>query len=303
LTGCAVHPTVACCRALHCFAASTDMRLTAWGVFLRFVSQGQTVGIVANQPMELAGCLDINSSTKVRFFALLLVRWPVFAESSRCAQPDQCCAFEEASYSAICARFVVQAARFVRFCDSFNIPIVTFVDGEERPSLPIVPEFGTVCRISLSAARWLHRVACSLRALPRTAATALLTWFRTPRSFSLCSPRLHARHRSGARRHHPPRREAALCVRGGHGAQAHRHHAKGAAVRLLLSFLGFLLCFVVLLPCGAGASSCIDSVGVCVLPRTLRFPHPSETLSFTPSSIVVCFIRFCLRRRTAARTT
>jgi propionyl-CoA carboxylase beta chain len=46
--------------------------------------EGSTVGIVANQPMVLAGCLDINSSVK--------------------------------------------GARFVRFCDCFNIPIVTFVD-------------------------------------------------------------------------------------------------------------------------------------------------------------------------------
>jgi propionyl-CoA carboxylase beta chain len=45
---------------------------------------GSTVGFVANQPMVLAGCLDINSAIK--------------------------------------------AARFVRFCDAFNIPIVTFVD-------------------------------------------------------------------------------------------------------------------------------------------------------------------------------
>lgn len=45
---------------------------------------GQTVGVVANQPMVLAGCLDIKSSIK--------------------------------------------AARFVRFCDAFHIPIVTFVD-------------------------------------------------------------------------------------------------------------------------------------------------------------------------------
>ncbi len=45
---------------------------------------GSTVGFVANQPMVLAGCLDIDSSRK--------------------------------------------AARFVRFCDCFNIPIVTFVD-------------------------------------------------------------------------------------------------------------------------------------------------------------------------------
>ncbi len=45
---------------------------------------GQPVGIVANQPLVLAGCLDIKSSIK--------------------------------------------AARFVRFCDAFNIPVVTFVD-------------------------------------------------------------------------------------------------------------------------------------------------------------------------------
>src|SRR5574343_489720 len=45
---------------------------------------GHPVGIVANQPLVLAGCLDIKSSIK--------------------------------------------AARFVRFCDSFNIPVVTFVD-------------------------------------------------------------------------------------------------------------------------------------------------------------------------------
>jgi acetyl-CoA carboxylase carboxyltransferase component len=45
---------------------------------------GRTVGIVANQPKALAGCLDINASIK--------------------------------------------AARFVRFLDAFNIPIVTFVD-------------------------------------------------------------------------------------------------------------------------------------------------------------------------------
>ncbi|MBF0306503.1 MAG: acyl-CoA carboxylase subunit beta [Alphaproteobacteria bacterium] len=46
--------------------------------------EGSTVGIVANQPMVLAGCLDIDSSRK--------------------------------------------AARFVRFCDCFNIPVITFVD-------------------------------------------------------------------------------------------------------------------------------------------------------------------------------
>ena len=46
--------------------------------------QGRTVGFVANQPLVLAGCLDIDSGKK--------------------------------------------GGRFVRFCDCFNIPIVTFVD-------------------------------------------------------------------------------------------------------------------------------------------------------------------------------
>jgi propionyl-CoA carboxylase beta chain len=45
---------------------------------------GRSVGIVANQPAHLAGCLDIDSSVK--------------------------------------------GARFVRFCDAFNIPLVTFED-------------------------------------------------------------------------------------------------------------------------------------------------------------------------------
>ena len=45
---------------------------------------GRSVGVVANQPMHFAGCLDINASEK--------------------------------------------AARFIRTCDAFNIPILTFVD-------------------------------------------------------------------------------------------------------------------------------------------------------------------------------
>ncbi|NLZ28896.1 MAG: methylmalonyl-CoA carboxyltransferase [Firmicutes bacterium] len=45
---------------------------------------GQSVGLVANQPLAMAGCLDINSSDKI--------------------------------------------SRFVRFCDCFNIPLITFVD-------------------------------------------------------------------------------------------------------------------------------------------------------------------------------
>ena len=46
--------------------------------------EGHSVGIVANQPMQFAGTLDIDASEK--------------------------------------------AARFVRTCDAFNIPVITFVD-------------------------------------------------------------------------------------------------------------------------------------------------------------------------------
>jgi propionyl-CoA carboxylase beta chain len=62
---------------------------------------GRSIGVVANQPAFLAGCLDINSSVK--------------------------------------------GARFVRFCDAFNIPLVTFEDvpgflpGSEQ-------EFGGIIR-------------------------------------------------------------------------------------------------------------------------------------------------------------
>ena len=69
----------------------------------------------------------------------------------------------------------VKGARFVRFCDAFNIPLVTF---EDVPGLP-------------------------------------------------------ARHAAGVRRHHPPRRQAAVRVCRGHGAQAHRDHAQGLRRRLL----------------------------------------------------------------------
>ena len=46
---------------------------------------GRPIGVVANQPMYLAGALDINSSNK-------------------------------------------GPARFIRFCDAYNIPVVTLVD-------------------------------------------------------------------------------------------------------------------------------------------------------------------------------
>ncbi|MCK7518688.1 MAG: hypothetical protein MZV64_13690 [Ignavibacteriales bacterium] len=44
---------------------------------------------------------------------------------------------------------------------------------------------------------------------------------------------LPAGHGAGVRRHHPPRREAALRLRRGHGAEGDRHHAQGVRRRLL----------------------------------------------------------------------
>ena len=92
--------------------------------------EGTTVGIVANQPLVLAGCLDIDSSRK--------------------------------------------AARFVRFCDSFNIPILTLVG---RARLP-------------------------------------------------------AGNGTGIWRHHQARRQAAVRLRRGHGAQGHADHQEGLWRRL-----------------------------------------------------------------------
>ena len=86
---------------------------------------GHAVGIVGNQPANLAGTLDIDASEK--------------------------------------------AARFVRTCDAFNVPLVTFVDV---PGLP-------------------------------------------------------ARHRPGVRRHHPPRRQAALHVLRVDRAPRAGHHPQG----------------------------------------------------------------------------
>jgi len=60
-------------------------RLYAQNIIVGFARLGgRSVGVVANQPAVLAGCLDIDASVK--------------------------------------------AARFVRFCDAFNIPLITFED-------------------------------------------------------------------------------------------------------------------------------------------------------------------------------
>ena len=86
---------------------------------------GFSIGVVGNQPAQLAGVLDIDASAK--------------------------------------------AARFVRTCDAFNIPLLTFV---RRAGLP-------------------------------------------------------PRHQPGVGRDHPPRRQAAVRVHRGDGAEADRDHAQG----------------------------------------------------------------------------
>ena len=64
------------------FEIQKDFAANIVTAFIRL--NGSTVGVVANQPMVLAGCLDIDAARK--------------------------------------------AARFVRFCDAFNIPVLTLVD-------------------------------------------------------------------------------------------------------------------------------------------------------------------------------
>src|SRR6202046_4238046 len=83
----------------HLFEIQPDHARNIIVAFARL--DGRPVGIVANQPAHLAGCLDIDASVK--------------------------------------------AARFVRFCDAFNIPLVTF---EDVPGfLPgTVQEYGGIIR-------------------------------------------------------------------------------------------------------------------------------------------------------------
>lgn len=84
---------------------------------------GQTVGIVGNQPLELAGCLDIDSSIKVplRPKQNHQTRMPACLSHTNTNTPTQTLLCR-----LLCA--FLQAARFVRFCDAFDIPLVTFVD-------------------------------------------------------------------------------------------------------------------------------------------------------------------------------
>ncbi len=92
---------------------------------------GYSVGVVANQPAFLAGCLDIDASVK--------------------------------------------AARFVRLCDCFNIPIVTLVDvpGFLPEHLAGISgaSFGTARNCSMRSARRRYRRSPSSRARPTVVRT------------------------------------------------------------------------------------------------------------------------------------
>lgn len=135
--------------------------------------EGHPVGIVANNPMFLAGCLDIDTSTKAsykytpikvpaplcksgwfehcnnttrflpttsytvprlvaRLLGSVLVDHFFFMSRLDCVHPQHLHAFGCFPLLGYhhCIRTYAneQAARFVRFCDAFNIPLLTFVD-------------------------------------------------------------------------------------------------------------------------------------------------------------------------------
>ena len=93
---------------------------------------GKTIGVVANQPKVLAGCLDIDASIK--------------------------------------------AARFIRTCDAFNIPLVTF---EDVPGfLPgVVQEWGGIIR---HGAKLLFAYAEAT--VPKMTLVTQGVWWRLPRN-------------------------------------------------------------------------------------------------------------------------
>lgn len=122
--------------------------------------EGRTVGVVANQPLDLAGCLDIDSATK--------------------------------------------GGRFVRFCDAFNIPLLTFVD---------VPGFLPGTKQEYGG---IIRHVRGRRGAPPSSSSSSQTRSRT-RPY-------RAPDTAG--------RQAALRLRGGHGAQADRDHAEGLRRRV-----------------------------------------------------------------------
>jgi propionyl-CoA carboxylase beta chain len=91
---------------------------------------GRPVGVVANQPQVLAGCLDIEASIK--------------------------------------------GARFVRFCDCFNIPLVTFVDvpaSSRAPTRSTAASSRTARSCSTPSPRPPCRSSRSSRARPTAART------------------------------------------------------------------------------------------------------------------------------------
>jgi hypothetical protein len=85
---------------------------------------------------------------------------------------------------------------------------------------------------SSPTSRRCSRAASTSRRASRPRASCASATLQHPARHVRRRARLSARHRSGVRRHHHARGEAALCVRGGHGAEGHRHHAQGLWRRL-----------------------------------------------------------------------
>ena len=119
--------------------------------------EGRSVGVVANQPMQFAGTLDIDASEK--------------------------------------------AARFVRTCDAFNIPVLTFVDvpgflpGTDQ-------EWDGIIRRGASSSTPTRRRRCrSSRSSPARPTVAPTTsWAPSTSGPTSTSPRRRRRSRSWARR-------------------------------------------------------------------------------------------------------
>ncbi len=235
---------------------------------------GRTVGVVANQPAVLAGCLDIDASGRGwgdgqepaganRGLDVLVAHAPQSSLLGACAAmrtpacqgsssrtpyrvPSLCLTL--GFYTLHCpavAYPAVKGARFVRYCDAFNIPIVTFVDVPGF--LPgTAQEYGGIIRCDGPAACLSDQVlgyttfpclACMpVRHHPIIKPRPLYSTRRRPARQSqlgcmqlpaACKPALLLLP-AGSQ----ARRQAALRVCRGHGAQANSHHSQGLWRRL-----------------------------------------------------------------------
>ena len=105
--------SVACVQVVDDGAMFEIMPQYAPNIVVGFARMaGRTVGVVGNNPAHLAGCLDID-----RFDAAARGEADAADLSPPLFVPPSAPVFSS-----------VKAARFVRFCDAFGIPLLTFVD-------------------------------------------------------------------------------------------------------------------------------------------------------------------------------